>query len=100
MRFVTAALLICVGMSICGITSPAQTSTVVPGAPASRAESAGETPRAPVFEVPLEDCVPKSAPARLLKTVRRARAQSCRYLVAASKARVSKHRYKRPPGTG
>jgi hypothetical protein len=49
MRVVTA-LLICLGMTICGLSSLAQTSTSVPSAPASRAESAIETPRAPVFE--------------------------------------------------
>src|SRR3984893_16706810 len=47
---VVIAVLICLGMSICGLSSLAQTSTSVPRAPASRAESAMETPRAPVFE--------------------------------------------------
>ena len=49
MRFITA-LLICLGMMICGLSSLAQTSTSVPSTPASRAERAIETPRAPVFE--------------------------------------------------
>ena len=47
---VVIALLICLGMSICGLVSLAQTSTSVPSAPASKAESAVETPRAPAFE--------------------------------------------------
>ncbi len=37
-------------MTICGLSSFAQTSTSVPNAPASRAESAIEPPSAPVFE--------------------------------------------------
>src|SRR5580693_1160730 len=49
MRVVTA-FLICLQMTICGLSSFAQTSTSVPSAPASRAESAIETPHAPVFE--------------------------------------------------
>jgi len=49
MRVITA-LLICLGMTNCGLSSLAQTSTSVPSAPASRAESAIEIPRAPVFE--------------------------------------------------
>jgi uncharacterized protein DUF3237 len=49
MRVVTA-LLICLGMTICSLSSLAQTSTSVPSTPASRAERAIETPRAPVFE--------------------------------------------------
>src|SRR6266849_3881390 len=47
---VVIALLICLGMIICDLSSLAQTSTSVPSAPASRAESAVETPHAPVFE--------------------------------------------------
>jgi hypothetical protein len=50
MRVVTAALLICLGPAVCGLIALAQTSTSVPSAQASRAESAIETPRAPVFE--------------------------------------------------
>ncbi len=49
MRVVTA-LLICLGMTICGLSSLPQTSTSVPSTHASRAESAIETLRAPVFE--------------------------------------------------
>jgi uncharacterized protein DUF3237 len=49
MRVVTA-LLICLGMSICGLVSLAQTSTTMPSAPASRDESAIETPSTPAFE--------------------------------------------------
>src|SRR3977135_4615827 len=49
MRVVTA-LLVCLGMTICVLSSLAQTSTSVPSTHASRAESAIETPRAPVFE--------------------------------------------------
>jgi hypothetical protein len=49
MRVVTS-LLICLGMTICGLSSHAQTTTSVASAPASRAEKASETPRAPVFE--------------------------------------------------
>src|SRR5690242_1264771 len=49
MRVVTA-LLICFGMTVCGLSSLAQTSTRVPSAPASKAETAIETPRAPAFE--------------------------------------------------
>src|SRR3977135_4640039 len=49
MRVVTA-LLICLGMTICVLSSLAQTSTSVPSTHASRAESAIETLRAPVFE--------------------------------------------------
>jgi hypothetical protein len=47
MRVLTL-LLICLGMTICGLSSLAQTSTSVPSAPASRADI--ETPRAPIFE--------------------------------------------------
>src|SRR5579872_1672817 len=47
---VVIALLICLGMSICGLVSLAQTSTNMPNAPASKGESAVETPRAPAFE--------------------------------------------------
>src|SRR6202158_5791444 len=47
---VVIALLIYLGMTICGLSSLAQTSTSVPSAPDSRAESAIETPRAPAFE--------------------------------------------------
>jgi hypothetical protein len=50
MRVMTAALLMCLGMTICGLSSLAQTSANVPGAPASKTESATETPHAPVFE--------------------------------------------------
>jgi hypothetical protein len=49
MRVVTA-LLICLGITISGLTSLAQTSTSVPSAPASRAENVAEPPRAPAFE--------------------------------------------------
>jgi hypothetical protein len=49
MRVLTA-FLICLGMTVCGLPSLAQTSTSVPSAPASKAETAIETPRAPVFE--------------------------------------------------
>ena len=44
------ALLICLGLTICSLSSLAQTSTRVPSAPAAKAEKAVETPRAPVFE--------------------------------------------------
>jgi hypothetical protein len=47
---VLIAVLICLGMTICGLSSLAQTSASVPSAPASRAERAIETPGAPVFE--------------------------------------------------
>jgi hypothetical protein len=47
MRVLTA-LLICLGFTICGLSSLAQTSSSVPSAPASRADM--EAPRAPVFE--------------------------------------------------
>ena len=50
MRVVTAALLIGVGLAVCGLFALAQTSTNVPSTPASRAEKAIEPPRAPVFE--------------------------------------------------
>ena len=49
MRVVTA-LLICLGLSVSGLFALAQTSTSVPGKPASKAETAVEPPRAPVFE--------------------------------------------------
>jgi len=49
MRALTT-LLICLGTTICGPSSLAQTSTSVPSADASRNESAIPTPRAPVFE--------------------------------------------------
>ena len=49
MRAVTA-LLVCFGMTVCSLSSLAQTSTSVPSSPASKAERAIETPRAPVFE--------------------------------------------------
>lgn len=49
MRVVTA-LQICLGMTIWGVSSFAQTSTSVPSVPTSKAETAIETPRAPVFE--------------------------------------------------
>lgn len=50
MRVVTAALLICLGPTVCGPFALAQTSTSVPSAPASGTESAIETPHAPAFE--------------------------------------------------
>ena len=50
MRVVSAALLICLGPTVCGLFALAQTSTSVPSTPAARAEKAGEPPRAPVFE--------------------------------------------------
>jgi hypothetical protein len=43
-------LVIWLGMTTCGLSALAQTSTSAPSAPASRAERAMETPRAPVFE--------------------------------------------------
>ena len=49
MRVITASL-ICLGIIICGLSSLAQTSSSLPGALASRAESAIETPRSPSFE--------------------------------------------------
>ena len=50
MRVVTAALLICLGPTICGPFALAQTSTSVPSTPASKSEKAIEPVRAPVFE--------------------------------------------------
>ena len=50
MRVVTAALLISLGMTICGLSSLAQTSTSVPSTLASRAAKSTEPSRAPVFE--------------------------------------------------
>ena len=44
------ALLICLGMIVCGQSSLGQTSTSVPSAPAPRTESANETQHAPSFE--------------------------------------------------
>ncbi|HEX4642437.1 MAG TPA: DUF3237 domain-containing protein [Candidatus Acidoferrales bacterium] len=49
MRVLTA-LLICLGSLVSGLFVLAQTSTSVPGAPASRAETPVEPPRAPAFE--------------------------------------------------
>ncbi len=49
MRILTA-LLICLGMTICGLSSFAQTSTSAPSAPASKANTASEKPSAPEFE--------------------------------------------------
>jgi hypothetical protein len=49
MRVLTG-LLIYLGMTICGLSSLAQTSTNVPSSQTSRAESAIETPHTPVFE--------------------------------------------------
>jgi hypothetical protein len=49
MRAVTA-LLICLGMTICGLTSFAQTSTSVPSASASKADTAIGALPAPAFE--------------------------------------------------
>jgi hypothetical protein len=49
MRVITA-LLICLGMTICGLSSFAQTSTSVASTPASKVEGNIETPRAPVLE--------------------------------------------------
>ena len=45
---VATALLICLGMAICGRSSLAQTSASAPSAPASKADA--EAPRAPAFE--------------------------------------------------
>jgi hypothetical protein len=50
MRVVTAALLLSLGLTFSGLFTLAQTSTTLPGTPASRAEKAIEPPRAPVFE--------------------------------------------------
>jgi hypothetical protein len=50
MRVVTAALLICLGPTVCGLFALAQTFTNVPSTPASRGEKAIGIPRAPVFE--------------------------------------------------
>jgi hypothetical protein len=47
---VATALLICFGMTICGLSSLAQTSTNVTATTASRAEKAVESPHAPAFE--------------------------------------------------
>jgi Protein of unknown function (DUF3237) len=49
MRVVTA-LLICLGSIVSGLFALAQTSTSVPSAPTSRAETAVEPPRSPAFE--------------------------------------------------
>ena len=49
MRVVTA-LLICLGTTIWGLSAVAQSSTSVPGAPASKTERATETQPAPAFE--------------------------------------------------
>ena len=96
---VTTALLICLGMTICSLSSLAQTSTSVPSTPASRAERAIETPRAPVFEY-LGRLHAETGTPPLSKTARRGRAQSCRSSAAASKARASRRRCRRRPGTG
>jgi hypothetical protein len=50
MRVVTAALLICLGSTVCNPFALAQTSTSVPSTPASRVEKAIEPLSAPVFE--------------------------------------------------
>jgi hypothetical protein len=50
MRFVSAALLIFLGSTVCGLSSFAQTSTSAPSTPDSKAEKVVEPPRAPVFE--------------------------------------------------
>src|ERR1700674_1099256 len=50
MRVVPAALLICLGPTVCGLLALAQTSTSVPSTPAARAEKAVEPLRTPVFE--------------------------------------------------
>ena len=47
---VTTALLICLGMTICGLSPLTQTSTNVPSTPASRNKKATKPLRAPVFE--------------------------------------------------
>ena len=49
MRVITA-LLICLGMTIGGLSSFAQTSTSAPSAPASKSDPATEKPSAPEFE--------------------------------------------------
>ncbi len=49
MRVVTA-LLVCVGMTICGRCVLAQNSASKPGMPAAKAEAAADTPHAPAFE--------------------------------------------------
>src|ERR1700736_3153429 len=50
MRVVTAALLICLGLAVCGLYALAQTPTSAPGTPASRAEKAIEPQHASAFE--------------------------------------------------
>jgi len=50
MRVVTAALLICLGPTVCGLFALAQNSTSVPSRPASTGEKAIEPQRAPGFE--------------------------------------------------
>jgi hypothetical protein len=50
MRAVTTALLMCLGLTVCGPFALAQTPTSVPSAPTSRAEKPVEPLRAPAFE--------------------------------------------------
>ena len=49
MRLVTA-LMICLGLTFSSLFALAQSSTSVPGTPASRTETASEPPRVPAFE--------------------------------------------------
>ena len=49
MRVITAVL-ICLGLTMCGLFVLAQTSASLPNAPAARAEQSSEPPRAPAFE--------------------------------------------------
>ena len=50
MRAATAALLICLGLTACGLFAFAQTSPNVPSASASKTEKANDPPHAPAFE--------------------------------------------------
>ena len=56
--------------------------------------------RAPPHSNTSVHSAPKPGPARLSKTARRGRAQSCRSSAAAWKAHVSRRRCRRPPATG
>jgi hypothetical protein len=49
MRVLTVALLICLGPTVCGLSTLAQTPTR-PGSPASKVEKAADAPSAPAFE--------------------------------------------------
>ena len=98
MRAVTA-LLVCLGLTLCGLFTLAQTSARAPAMAASSAHPANEPPHAPSFEY-LGTLRAETGTRTVVENGPQGRARSGSSSVTASKARVSRRRCKRRPATG